>query len=621
MADKGEGVKTDIFFADDRPQLFLHLLAQPGGFGNFMFQFTKTIMTQPDQPKYFGASFRADPADSCCLFNDSQIFPGSFKKFLATGEGIDELLIEKRVAPEDKEIAHKAHDQSCRASTDSLASQFLQVVPDFGAEKQVDNQFVICRGEIVRNFTINIFVHFGGVNGMKSEFILRVRVHCSGGWYRNTKDMIYNSDRITLFGAGVRTAELIYLPLQVIIASNFVGKHSPAPNLLGDGMSVFLLLSLLACGAIVVSSVTFAVGLKKMGKLDDVQVAGMVECPLISIIVPACNEEKNIEKSVLSLLAQEYKNLEIIVVNDRSTDHTSQVLINIKKRFPKLIIHEINELPAGWMGKSHALFAGAALAKGEYLVFTDADVVMEKTTIARSVAYMTLNELDHLTLIFKNMTHGLLLNSLILDSAIGLMVLFKPWLAKEKGTHWFVGIGAFNMVRHSTYKAVGGHQAIRNHPIDDMMLGRTIKEHDFAQDCLLAYNYVAVPWYDSVAAMIRGLEKNMFAVLHYRIFLVPLALLAIIIPSIWPLWGAIFGQASVQSLCLVTLVIRLATFYLGLWRQGLPGWYLPGCLITPYISCYIIVKSAFVTLKNDGIFWRGQHYPLVELRKTTPFLF
>ena len=386
-------------------------------------------------------------------------------------------------------------------------------------------------------------------------------------------------------------------------------------------MSLLLLLSLLACVVIVVSSVTFAVGLKKMCKLGDVHVPTSNDGPLISIIVPACNEEKNISRSVLSLLTQEYENLEIIVVNDRSTDTTSQLLGDIQKRYPELIIQEISTLPKGWMGKSHALHVGAALAKGEYLVFTDADVVMEQTTIARSLACMVDKQLDHLTLIFKNMTRGWLLNSLILDSAIGLMVIFKPWLAHKSGSRWYVGIGAFNMVRRAAYNAVGGHESIKMHPVDDMMLGRTIKEHDYSQDCLLAYDFVSVPWYDSVSTMIKGLEKNMFSLLHYRLVLLPLALLAIIIPSIWPLWGVIFGQADVQAVCLIALIFRLLTFYQGLWRQGLPGWYLPGCLITPYISCYIILKSAFVTLKNGGICWRGQHYPLTELRKTTPFFF
>lgn len=361
--------------------------------------------------------------------------------------------------------------------------------------------------------------------------------------------------------------------------------------------------------------------MQKMRRLADMPVRERAEYPLVSIVVPACNEEKNIARSLLSLCAQEYQNLEIIVVNDRSTDSTSKVLDEVKRRFPWIIVHDIQDLPAGWMGKSHALFTGALLARGEYLVFTDADVIMEKTTITRSIAYMAHNQLDHLTLIFKNITHGWLLNALILDSAIGLMVVFRPWLAKTKGTRWFVGIGAFNMVRRTVYSSIGGHEAIKMHPVDDMMLGKAIKDNGFSQDCLLAYDFVAVPWYDTVRDMIRGLEKNMFSVLHYRITLVPVALLAIIVPSIWPLWGAIFWHGYVQTICLVTIAIRLATFSQGLLRQGLPGWYLPGCFLTPYISCYIIVKSAFVTLKNRGITWRGQHYALTELRKTTPFIF
>ena len=358
-----------------------------------------------------------------------------------------------------------------------------------------------------------------------------------------------------------------------------------------------------------------------MRSLGDIAIGKMADAPLVSIIIPACNEEKNIEKSLLSILDQDYENIEIIVVNDRSTDHTMEVLKKLNESFPRILIHEITELPKGWMGKSHALFTGAALAKGKYLIFTDADVVLEKTTVTKAVGYVLNNQLDHLTLIFKNMTSGWLLNSLILDSAIGLMVVFRPWLAKKKNKRWFVGIGAFNMVRREAYYEIGGHEAIKMHPVDDMMLGKTIKQHGFSQDCLLAYDFVVIPWYDSVRAMINGLEKNMFAVLHYRVALVPVALLLIIVPSILPVWGAVFGGIYVQMVCLLTMGIRLFTFFQGLRLQGLPQWYLPGCIITPYISCYIILKSAFVTLKNRGIVWRGQHYALAELRKTTPFLY
>ena len=159
------------------------------------------------------------------------------------------------------------------------------------------------------------------------------------------------------------------------------------------------------------------------------------------------------------------------------------------------------------------------------------------------------------------------------------------------------------------------------HPIDDMMLGKIIKEHGYHQDCLLGQDFVVVPWYDSVRAMVNGLLKNMFAVVHYRLLCIPLMILAILVGSIFPFWGVIWGDIPVRNVCLVTIGVRLVSFGYGLKNQGLPIWYLPGAVISPYISCYIILKSACVTLYNGGISWRGQHYPLRELKKAKPLLF
>jgi hypothetical protein len=386
-------------------------------------------------------------------------------------------------------------------------------------------------------------------------------------------------------------------------------------------MIFFLILSIIALFLVTISSITLAIGLKKMKNLGNMERGNSMTGPLVTIVVPACNEEKNIENSILSLLDQDYKNLDIIIVNDRSTDNTAAVLAKLQDRFSRLHVHEITELPHGWMGKSHALTVGAKLAKGKYLVFTDADVILENTTITRAVRYMTDNGLDHLTLVFKNMTRGWLLNSLILDAGMSLMVLFRPWMARKKSERYFVGVGAFNMVKKSVYQKIGGHEETRMHPVDDVMLGKSIKRHGFSQDCLLAYEFVVVPWYDSVGAMIKGLEKNMFSLVHYRVLLIPILLIAIIVPTIFPVWGIIFGNLSVRTICLLTLGIRLATFSKGLQQQEMTKWYLPGCLITPYISSYIIVKAVFVTLANGGIIWRGQHYALAELRKAEPLFF
>jgi glycosyltransferase involved in cell wall biosynthesis len=388
-------------------------------------------------------------------------------------------------------------------------------------------------------------------------------------------------------------------------------------------MSVYLVLSAVYCCAVILSAVFLATGIKKMRRLGDIDISReeVDSRPLVSIIVPACNEEEHIEQALQTLLAQDYQNLEIIVVNDRSTDNTGRVLEDLKADNPRLIILEVTSLPEGWMGKSHALATGAALAKGVYLVFTDADVLMEKTAISRAVQCAVDDQLDHLTLVFKNISGGWLLNSLILDAGMGLLFLFRPWAAKVTGGRAFVGIGAFNMVKSSAYDTVGGHERIRMHPIDDMMLGKMIKNHGFRQDCLLAYDFVTVPWYNSVKAMVNGLQKNMFAVLHYRLLLIPAVLFFIVTVAILPFLGAILGKGLLQAVCLFTVVVRLAGFSSGLRTQGLPAYYLPGAVITPYISIYILLKSVFTTLYQRGIFWRGQHYALEDMKKSEPLLF
>lgn len=385
-------------------------------------------------------------------------------------------------------------------------------------------------------------------------------------------------------------------------------------------MAILLFLSVIACFGTITTAVILAVGIRKMGLLGDIT-PDAVDGPTLSIIVPACNEEKNIEKGLLSLLDQDYHDLEIIVVNDRYTDNTASVLQTMKKRHPRLRVHHVSELPRGWMGKSHALSKGAEAATGEYLVFTDADVLMEKTVIARAVEHVTRNRLDHLTLIFKNVSGGWLLNSLVLDAGMGLMYLFRPWAARNRKGRAFVGIGAFNMVKKQVYEQVGGHNSIRMHPIDDMMLGKTIKKNKFRQDCLLAYDFLTVPWYESVGAMVDGLQKNLFAVVHYRLTLAPFAVAGVVVGTILPAWGLVFGDAIVRMVCLATVLIRLLVFIKGLQLQNLPLEYAPGALITPYISCYIIVRSALVTVVQRGIIWRGRHYPLKELKKSEPLFF
>ncbi|MBW1637000.1 MAG: glycosyltransferase [Deltaproteobacteria bacterium] len=386
-------------------------------------------------------------------------------------------------------------------------------------------------------------------------------------------------------------------------------------------MSFPLICALCAFTVTLYAAFELILGLKKMAVLADTGPCPGGGNPRVSVIVPACNEEDNIEQGLLSLLSQQYENLEVIVVNDRSTDSTADILLRLQKSYPQLVVYTVTDLPDGWMGKSHALTLGASYATGEYLLFTDADCMLEKTTISRAIHFLKNRHADHLTLIFQNCSHNWLLDCLISDTGAGLLLMFKPWKVREKGNRFFIGVGAFNLLKNSVYKAVGGHEKIKMHPIDDMMLARTIKKHGFHQECLLAGDYVKVPWYDSVTAMVSGLMKNMFAVVHYRLSAIPFLLAGVTIVSVFPLWGIFFAAGYVRFFCLAAFLIKTLLVWGGMRYQGLPSWYVVGSLFTPYITLYIIVRAAVTTLVRGGIEWRGTVYSLEEMKKSEPFLF
>ena len=170
-------------------------------------------------------------------------------------------------------------------------------------------------------------------------------------------------------------------------------------------------------------------GSLKMQHLEKTSPGTCTHTPLVSIIVPACNEETTLEPALRSLLQQEYSNLEIIVIDDRSTDTTFERITKLAQEFPRIQVEQVKELPMGWLGKNHALYLGAQRARGEILLFTDADIVMRASTLSRAVAYFVNENLDHLSLIFRNLTPGGLLNAMVIDSLGSLFLLFGNTLS------------------------------------------------------------------------------------------------------------------------------------------------------------------------------------------------
>jgi len=353
---------------------------------------------------------------------------------------------------------------------------------------------------------------------------------------------------------------------------------------------------------------------RRIGRLEHVPPLCSAAPPLVSVIIPALNEEREIETALASVLALDYPNLEIIVLDDRSTDATPAILERMAAGHPRLRVIRIKELPAGWLGKNHALHLGAEHAQGEFLLFTDADVRMAPDTVSRAAARMQAEHLDHLCLIFRIVAPGSLLSLLIADSLSVLLVLCKPWLVSDRSSRHFMGAGGFNMVRRSAYQRFGGHRPIRLCPIDDLLLGRMVKESGGCCECLNGCRFVGAPWYSSVSEMARGLRKNSFALLDYRLDLLAAATALLICCNILPLWGLFLTQGTDRLLCGGIVAASFLTLLLSVRSFGMSLSCLLWFPVTPYLKLHIAWRAVLLTLIKGGIDWRGTFYSLDELK-------
>jgi hypothetical protein len=351
-------------------------------------------------------------------------------------------------------------------------------------------------------------------------------------------------------------------------------------------------------------------GNRAVRALRDVSPALDSESPRVSIIVAARNEQRNIREALQSLLALGYADYELIVVNDRSTDATGLILNDLADAEPRLKVIHVDTLPSGWLGKNHALWIGSRRATGELLLFTDADIVMEPTVLGRAVHFLEENRLDHLAA-----TPSLRMPTVFLGMfGAAFIVIFslfaRPWKAKDPRSSCHIGIGAFNLVRSTAYRLVGGHETIRLRPDDDIKLGKIIKQAGLRQDAAYAPEYLAVEWYASLGEVVRGLEKNAFAGADYNIPLVVAGALCQTLCSIWPFAAIFVSSGPSRGIYLLTVALLLLTVADSARFHRTPPWYAVGYPLASALFVYILVRTMVLNLVQGGITWRGTFYSL-----------
>lgn len=348
--------------------------------------------------------------------------------------------------------------------------------------------------------------------------------------------------------------------------------------------------------------------------------------PLVSVIIAAKEEESTIRETVQHLLSQNYPRLEIIAVNDRSQDATGVRLEELRKWsegkkdiHTKLQIIHITHLPEGWLGKNHALYQGYLQARGQYLLFTDADILFAPGAITDAVTYMKENEVHHLTLTPNMIARGALLKGFVHFFLFSFSLFVRPWRANVDSSRGpGIGIGAFNMVSRNAYEAIGTHQAIALRPDDDLQLGTFLKRSGFRQRVLSAKHLLQVEWYRSLNEAVIGLEKNLFSGFRYSYSIAFFACLGQLGFFIFPWLGLLFLWDWRGAVYAVVVILQIWLYRKLMSRlmsmKGDEAYLLP---VSASLLVYTIARSVWLTWKQGGIYWRGTFYSLRELKRNT----
>lgn len=312
-------------------------------------------------------------------------------------------------------------------------------------------------------------------------------------------------------------------------------------------------------------AVEAAMGLRRIANLleqrYDCPVAGM---PSLTVIVPACNEAADIAACLKSLIEQDYSNLQIIAVNDRSTDETGAQMDALAKTYPeRLRVLHITELPEDWLGKTHAMAVAASQSTADWLLFTDADVLFRADSLRRSLAYAVASCADHLvtmpTTIIKRWDEGTLLGFF---QIFGLWAA-RPWkVADRKARRDAIGVGAFNMIRRSAYEQIGGFEALRMEIVEDLGLGRRVKRAGLAQRIAFGRDLVRVHWASGALGLVRVMTKNIFSAFRFYISLTMVACVWLVIFCAAPVFGLMLAGARLP------VALTLASITVTYWLYG-----------------------------------------------------
>ena len=358
-----------------------------------------------------------------------------------------------------------------------------------------------------------------------------------------------------------------------------------------------------------------AYGAIRLPWVRDFPPAPDAECPRISVLFSARDEQEKLPTALRTLMEIDYPDFEVVAVDDRSQDRTGQILDAFRAAYPRLRVVHVDQLPKGWLGKPHGLQKAYDASSGEWLLFTDADVRFEPDVLRRAISLAKAHNLDHLTLLGDVEMVGFWETVLVTFFGLGFHLGADPSQAANPRSFRYVGVGAFQLLRRSAYEASGTHRRLAMEVVDDMKLGKIVKQAGFRSGCAVAQNLVAVRWHAGVGNLVRGVTKNFFAGAGYDLRLVAFEVAVLLMMNILPFAGVFFGHAWIFRCSVIAVAIALS-FHAGVaWVMRVSPLYALTHPLGALLFCYMLVRSTVVTLWQGGIVWRDTFYPLDDLKR------
>jgi glycosyltransferase involved in cell wall biosynthesis len=397
-----------------------------------------------------------------------------------------------------------------------------------------------------------------------------------------------------------------------------MASHIPAAQ-------IFAILSWALAAAWLWKGITALRGMPSLPDLSRIDPAALPAIPEnsgpdITVVVPARDEEAAIEACLRSLLASCGVKLQIIVINDRSNDRTGQHMDAIAAEARSgnsphrvQVIH-ITELPAGWLGKPHALAAGANRATAPWILFTDGDVLFGPRALELALREVTELNADHIVLAPTIIFHSAGERAVLGAMQAMAMWMVRLWKVADPRARDSMGAGGFNMIRHDVYHHIGGFKALRLEILEDVFIAMRVKRAGFAQRFVVGPNLVRLRWIHGAFTVVHLVEKNGFAVTRFRVSLHLLACLSFLMHAVVPLaaiasrgWNTVAGLLAYVGIFLAYHASRRVT--------RVPAWYAIAFAPAVLLVAWAFLRSMLVALVRRGIMWRGTLYPLSDLRR------